>query len=405
MTSTFETSAKEQLTVNDIRYNNKVNLFTDIVSSTGITRNDLAVKNNISFMTAKNIVDELLGMDLIEEHLLNSSVGRKPTALQVKSNYGNVVCINLSSINELRFIIYDLRGTTLASQIFTFKPREKTVDEKIDIVINAIKKCLEDIPTETIGITALVPGIYYEKEDILRFAVDRELDDLHIKEILKEAFDIQNIQIIHDTLAFANAEYELDNIGDYSQFYLYCGEGVGGCFTNFDGKPVFGENLLAGEIGNIIHSWSKDGKPVRLETLLSIAEMRQRLPERYHDMTFSEVLKMSRTDSEVAAVVNKAFPAVSEMLYNIVWLFNPTKIVVDSYCNEYADLIVKNADAFLKKHFEEDSLHKTRIIAAKSDEYHTMKWCMKYTRLCWIEQIVSTETGLKLVSERKEGIV
>ena len=405
MTSTFEISAKEQLTVNDIRYNNKVNLFTDIVSSKGITRNDLAVKNNISFMTAKNIVDELLGMDLVEEHLLNSSVGRKPTALQVKSNYGNVVCINLSSVNELHFIIYDLRGTALASEVFTFKPREKTIDEKIDTVINAIKKRLDDIQTETIGITALVPGIYYEEEDILRFAVDRELDDLHIKTALKEAFDIQNIQIIHDTLAFANAEYELDNTGDYSQFYLYCGEGVGGCFTNFDGKPVFGENLLAGEIGNIIHSWSKDGDPVRLETLLSIAEMRQRLPERYRDMAFSQVLKAAKTDFEVAAITGEAFSAVSEMLYNIVWLFNPTKIVVDSYCNEYADLIVKNADAFLREHFEEDSLHKTRIIAAKSDEYHTMKWCMKYTRLCWIEQIVSPGTNLKLVSARKEGIV
>ena len=53
---------KEQLTVNDIRYNNKVNLFTDIVNSAGVTKNDLAIKNNISIMTVKNIVDELLEM-------------------------------------------------------------------------------------------------------------------------------------------------------------------------------------------------------------------------------------------------------------------------------------------------------------------------------------------------------
>ena len=293
MTSTFEIAAKEQLTVNDIRYNNKVNLFTDIVSSTGITRNDLAIKNNISFMTAKNIVDELLEMDLIEEHLINSSVGRKPTALQVKSCYGNVVCINLSNINELHYIIYNLRGTKLASEVLRFKPREKKIDEKINTLIDAIKTSLKSISTETIGIAALVPGIYYEDQDILKFAVDRELDDLHIKTKLKEAFDIVNIRIIHDTLDFANAEYELDNIGSYSQFYLYCGEGVGGCFTNFDGKPVFGENLLAGEIGNIIHSWTKDRKPIRLETLLSTAEMRSRLPERCREMAFSEVLRMS----------------------------------------------------------------------------------------------------------------
>ncbi len=405
MASIMEISAKEQLTVNDIRYNNTVNLFTDIVASTGITRNDLAVKNNISFMTAKNIVDELMAMNLIEEHLLNSPVGRKPTALQVSSRYGNVVCMNLSSINEMQFIIYNLRGTKLASEVFSFKPHEKTINEKIDLMIDAIRECLDSIQTETIGVTALVPGIYYEDEDIIRFPVDHELDDLHIRAALKEAFDIENIQIIHDTLAFANAEYELDNIGDYSQFYLYCGEGVGGCFTNFDGTPVFGENLLAGEIGNIIHSWSKDGEPVRLETLLSIAEMRQRLPERCRDISFSDVLKRRETDAEIASVVDEAFRAVSEMLHNIVWLFNPSKIVVDSYCKEYADLIVKSAASFIKKHFEDESLHRTRILAAKSDEYHTMKWCMKYTRLRWIEQVVSPRAELELVSERKEGVV
>ncbi len=404
MTSMKEITAKEQLSVTDIRYNNKVNLFTDIVSSTGITRNDLAVKNNISFMTAKNIVDELLGMDLIEEHLLNSPVGRKPTALQVSSRYGNVVCMNLSSVNEMHFIIYDLRGVRLASEVFSFKPHEKTINEKIGMMIEAIKTCLNNISTETIGITALVPGIYYEDQDILRFAVDRELDDLHIKTLLKEAFDIKNIQIVHDTLAFANSEYELDNIGYYSQFYLYCGEGVGGCFTNFDGTPVFGENLLAGEIGNIIHYRSSDNKPVRLETLLSIAEMRHRLPEKYHDTGFDEVLRLREKDPEVAEVVDEAFNAVSEMLYNVVWLFNPSKIVVDSYCKEYADLIVKSAEAFLKNHFDEESLHRTRILAAKGDEYHTMKWCMKYTRLCWIEQIISPGTELSMVPERKEGI-
>ena len=401
----MEITAKEQLTVNDIRYNNTVNLFTDIVSSKGVTRNDLAIKNNISLMTVKNIVDDLMRMDLIEEHLLNSSVGRKPTALQVKSCYGNVVCINLSSINEIHYIIYNLRGQKLASEVFSFRPREKTINQKVDIVIDAIKTCLNNIPTETIGITALVPGIYYEDEDLIRFPVDHELDDLRIKTRLKEAFDIRNIQIIHDTLAFANAEYEIDSIGDYSQFYLYCGEGVGGCFTNSDGTPVFGENLLAGEIGNIIHAWSKDGDPVRLETLLSIAEMRQRLPERCRDMKFGDVLRMSEEDQEIAAVVGEAFKAVSLMLYNIVWLFNPSKIVVDSYCREYADLIVKNADMFLRTQFENDSLYKTGITAAKSDEYHTMKWCMKYTRLCWIEQIVSPRTELELVPERKEGIV
>ena len=91
MSSSSRKSDKTQLTLNDIRYNNTVHLFTDIVSASEITRNDLAAKNGISLMTVKKIVDDLLKMGLVEEHQQESSIGRKPMALRVSSRYGNIV--------------------------------------------------------------------------------------------------------------------------------------------------------------------------------------------------------------------------------------------------------------------------------------------------------------------------
>ena len=381
-------TAKEQLTVNDIRYNNKVNLFTDIVNSAGVTKNDLAIKNNISIMTVKNIVDELLEMDLVEEYLLNSAVGRKPMALQVNSRYGNIICINLSTIHEIRFIIYNLRGIELASGRTRFKNQSKTLREKIDDVITEIKTKLEDIQTETIGIAVFVPGVYYEEQDMVKFAMFSELSELKIKKVFSEAFDITNIQILHDTHASANSEYELRKLDNDSQFYLYCGDGVGGCFINADGTPVLGSALLAGEIGNVICSWKQDQTPVRIESMLSIAEIMKRLPEAYQDQEFEEIMRSYELVPEIAQILDKVFLAAAEMLYNMVWIYNPSRIVVDSYCREYAEMMVQKTKSFFRKYFDENFLQETEIAVTQCDEYHTMSGCMRRARTCWIEQIV-----------------
>lgn len=399
-------AAKEQLTVNDIRYHNKVNLFSDIVKSKGITRNDLAMKNNISIMTVKNIVDELLNMNLVEEHQLNSAFGRKPMGLWVASRFGNIICINLSSIDEIRFVIYDLRGESLASGRTRFKNRQKALREKLDVVISEIREKLSDIDNETVGVAVFVPGVYYEDQDIVRFAMFEELSEVKIKKIFSEAFGVNNIRVLHDTHASANSEYELRSEKNDSQFYLYCGDGVGSCLTNSDGSPVLGRDLLAGEIGNLIYTWHEDKTPVRIESLLSIAEIMKRLPEAYQDMEFEEVLKANKKDPEVTSVLEEVLQAAAQMMYNIVWIFNPSRIIVDSYCKQYAELIVCRTKAFFRQYFEEEFLQETEIAVTKCDEYHTMSGCMRHARASWIEQIVvSSENNFELVPERKEGIV
>ena len=381
-------TAKEQLTVNDIRYNNEVNLFTDIVSSSGITRNDLAAKNNISIMTVKNIVDELLEQNLVEEHQLNSAVGRKPMALRVAAQYGNIVCINLSSLDQIRYVIYDLRGESLASGRTRFRNQEKHLNEKLDETITEIKEKLEEISTETVGLAAFIPGVYYEDQDIVRFAMFDELGELRIRETLMEAFHVENIQVIHDTHASAKAEYELRSAGGDTQFYLYCGDGIGSCFTSASGSPELGEQLVAGEIGNIIYKWTDDGMPVRLEDMLSITGIISRLPEEYSEMEFEEILKSK--DPAVVQVLDEVFSSASELMYNVVWTLNPTRIVVDSYCIQYAEMIIMKTKGFFRTQMEEKFLRDTEISVARSDEFHSMRECMKQARACWIENVVST---------------
>ena len=394
MSSSSRKSDKTQLTLNDIRYNNTVHLFTDIVSASEITRNDLAAKNGISLMTVKKIVDDLLKMGLVEEHQQESSIGRKPMALRVSSRYGNIVCLNFSTLHKIRFIIYDISGQILEEGSAGCKARNQTIHETISDSIEQIRTRLQQIRTETIGVAVFLPGVYYPGDDIIKFAMFEELNDLHIKTILREEFRTANVQIIHDTLASAGSEYKTHTTGNDSQFYLYCGDGVGGCFTNKDGNPVLGENLLAGEVGNLIVFMRNDGTPVRLEELVSIEKIKEKLPSPYCEMDFDQVVKEYGKHTAVTQTLDEASQAAALALYNLVWIYNPARIIVDSYCKEYADLIICRAIAFFREHFDESFLQNVEIKRALSEEYHTMYGCMTYVRDRWIRQAVVTEDNL-----------
>ena len=75
MTGNLQNKNRDRFTVNDIRYNNTINIYTDIVSSDGIRKNDLAAKNNISLVTVNHIVNDLVKAGLAEERMCNTSIG------------------------------------------------------------------------------------------------------------------------------------------------------------------------------------------------------------------------------------------------------------------------------------------------------------------------------------------
>ena len=63
-------------------------------------------------------------------------------------------------------------------------------------------------------------------------------------------------------------------------------------------------------------------------------------------MDFDQVVKEYGKHTAVTQTLDEASQAAALALYNLVWIYNPARIIVDSYCKEYADLIICRAIAF-----------------------------------------------------------
>ena len=60
-------------------------------------------------MTVKHVVDDLIAAGfLVEKNSSNADVGRNPKVLEMTEEYGNIVCVNLTSEDEISFLIYDI---------------------------------------------------------------------------------------------------------------------------------------------------------------------------------------------------------------------------------------------------------------------------------------------------------
>lgn len=395
-----QTTKKALLTVKNIRSNNKVNILTNIVKSANKTRNDLALENQISLMTVKYIVDELIELGIVEERTYEASVGRKPKALNIAGEYGNIICINLTSIDSISYLIYDLKEHVLADQKIIFHKAKHSYKDNLLQVIEELKYRLAEIKTKTVGIAVFVPSAYYEEKDLVNYDLIAEFKDLHIKELFHQQFNIENILVLHDVFPAAKSEYESANPLEDSQFYFYCGAGVGGFFIH-KGNPVMGDNLVAGEVGKMILSVNPETKEaVTFEEAVSVTSILEKSSVFYSEIQFDEVLELYRQgDEKIQAVMDEALNTISRILYNIIWIYNPTTIVIDSYYKAFSGLIKQRLEEFIDS-FKDGSIPvEARICQAQYDEYHMMRGCFKLVLEKWIEAVVEDSSSQSINAE------
>ena len=137
---------KQVLTVKNIRNVNMENILQSILRKRETTRSVLSKENNISLMTVKHVVDDLIEAKiLVEKDSCNSDVGRNPKVLEIAENYGNIVCVNLTSKDEISFLIYDIYENLLKEQSMLLH-QDRPYREELAAAIAAIQAELKTIP-------------------------------------------------------------------------------------------------------------------------------------------------------------------------------------------------------------------------------------------------------------------
>ena len=381
---------KQILTVKNIRNVNMENILQSMLHSRNVTRSILAKENHISLMTVKHIVDSLLKAGIIEEkESVSGDVGRNPKTLEISERYGNIVCINLTSRDEIRFLIYDIYRNLIAEQSIA-RPEDRTYEEELRAAAVQIREKCSRIKGDLVGAAISVPGAYDESLDLVNYDLIPELKGLHLRSLFESLFGIRNVWVLHDVFAAARAEYDSLTPKPQSQFYFYCGHGVGGFFIHQD-AAVTGSQRMAGEVGKLLvpADGEKSGYTI-LERVISVSSLKRRMKERGMEGRFAELPgRYLAGDPQAAEVLDPALSAASLVLYNLLWIYNPSCIVVDSSSRGYAELIAEHARRFTEERQDEAIPVRTEIRCAGSDEYHRMYGCFRMARDAWIEELAS----------------
>ena len=377
---------RESLSNKSIRVNNTTNIINSLILNRDLTRNELASSNNISLMTVKHVVDELISQDVIYEQAANSSVGRKPMVLNIAQKYGNIICINLTSNYSIRYVFYDIHRNEIAAKDVAIAPREKYYDLLIRVLAE-IGEIEKSIQTELIGIGVEVASAYYEDKDLVNYDLISGLKGIHIKQVIKDCLGVENVRVFHDVVSAAQSEYDISGQNYSSMYYFYCGYGIGSYYIDHN-IPLTGENFLAGEVGKILVPDLESEKLIPLEDVASITGLVRRMSEGRKKPEFEKILENYKAgDPDTKKVVDQAVSRTAVFLYNIIWIYNPTAIIIDSINEEYAALILKRTQALVKKLSKSKMEISVILRLAKYSENREMRGCFYSVLHQWIDVI------------------
>lgn len=114
-------------------------------------------------MTVKHIVDNLIAVGvLVKKESSNPDVERNPKVLEIAENYGNIVCVNLTSKDEISFLIYDIYEHLIEERSLMLN-EEGAYQEDLIEALRMISSELEIVATTTVDVAVFVPSAYWKR--------------------------------------------------------------------------------------------------------------------------------------------------------------------------------------------------------------------------------------------------
>lgn len=233
---------------NTIRDINRQIIINYIREEGPVSRADIAKITELQRSTVSLIVDELLSADLVEEFEGESSGGRPPLLLSLKTTKAIAIGVDLGK-KETVIGVSDLSGRLLEMQKFpTDANFAKTTNRIIEIAGSFIEKNGGSI--EGIGIS--VPGMV---ESWKGRVVNIPHMDWHYPPLVEEIEKATGLPVIieNDSNATALAELwlgmpEINDVRDFVVVTMCSGIGTG---IVIDGQIYRGKNGVAGEFGHM----------------------------------------------------------------------------------------------------------------------------------------------------------
>lgn len=233
---------------NTIRDINRQIILNYVREDGPISRADIAKITALQRSTVSLIVEELLNTGLIEEIYGESSGGRPPQLLSLRTSHAVAIGVDLSKKTTI-VATTDLSGRLLEQEEF---PTDKDFNKTIDRVIESAKHFIKKNGGSIEGIGISLPGMVESWTGDVLLIPHLDWHRPRVAEIVRQATGLP-VKIENDANAAALAELwfgrpEISNVRDFILVYITNGIGTG---VVFDGQIYRGKGGVAGEFGHM----------------------------------------------------------------------------------------------------------------------------------------------------------
>jgi len=322
----------------DASYIKKINrslIIKEIVNKGMISRADLAKEVELTRATISVQVADLLDEGLvIETHLEHNAVGRKPIMLSLNAEAGFALGIDLD-YQHITYTLTNLLGTIIAHEEIALQTNN--YNEIVVLLANNINRYAKQYDDSRYGIVGVCIAVHglVSNEEIVHFVPQFGWNDVGLKRDLEKLINLTlHIENNANLSAFAERIFTHHDTENLLSATFYSGIGLGMIMNN---KFVRGHNGFAGEIGHMIIvpdgnecACGNHGCFERYASDLIIFDRLAEIKE-VSTVTYEQVAQwIADDDEQVMKIMQQFILYVSIGLNNMINIYNPEVIVIDS---------------------------------------------------------------------------
>lgn len=321
-----------------------------ILNEGPISRAAISNKLGLTKATISTIVADLLEKQLIREiGSVDTSLGRKPILLEFCREHGHIISVDLG-VNIITIFTSDLKGNNCGLKQYENNHSRYSV---IDGVIGLIAQTIRSLPPTLFGVVGICLGIHgVIHENQITFTPYYNYENLPFAEKLEAFFHIPVTLENEANLSVLGEKSFCYNVPNMVGISVHSGIGIG---IIIDNKLYTGFNGNAGEFGHSIVEANGRDCPCGNKGCLE-----QYASERAILYDYARLKKISSADidtfiaahaagdPDAAAMTEQFVKYISVGMNNLLNIFNPDVIVINSAFTMYIPDLIAKIEAQLK---------------------------------------------------------
>jgi len=307
-----------------------------------ISKPDIAIRSQVSTVTAHNFIIELESAGLVVSNgIAKSNGGRKAVLYSINPNYGYIIALNHGRL-KITTNVYDLSLNTLHSGRAKAELGKSTVSienmkKEIQSAIQASGVAKEKI----LGIGITLPGQVNHRDGVVNSMLNlREWDNTPLQSIMERYLALP-VCVYNDNRANIISCKWLNKISETAcAVYVNIHDGVGvGVMVN--GEVFSGSHSFAGELGHLTVRGNKAkcfcGKIGCIETLICTANVIRQIKKKRGITSvgdnstkayIQEIVRLARHDRAVYEIIREAVGHIGFLIDAIIKSYDPEKITI-----------------------------------------------------------------------------